>query len=265
MTTEIRFPSGATLRQVKKDAKTLKRELNIAHHEALNAAAKQHGFNLDWRELQSRLDRGGVLVDLKFQCNVSLPLTLLRPAGMIIGPTGSGKTAVAAELCVNVLREGIPVVYLVYDFMRPYSTIPGYIADAMRSPSANVVGFKTQTITTDVSLADVLEGIAPRPGTLIILEEPQALSGLDTAALRNACVKWQVGFVGLVQHADASRHNIEACLSFIIDATDLNGDGSTLSIHHTDSLARVRQSRLKVINTHQSVFHTFAAVIQRPD
>lgn len=199
MTNEIRFPSGATLRQVKKDAKTLKRELNIAHHEALNAAAKQHGFNLDWRELQSRFDRGGVLVDLKFQCNVSLPLTLLRPTGFVVGPTGSGKPAIAAELCVNLLNEGIPVVYLVYDFMRAYSTIPGFIGDAMRSAPANVPGFKVHTISTEASFSDVLDSIAPRPGTLIIVEEPQTLSGFDTASLRNACVKWQVGFVGVVQ------------------------------------------------------------------
>jgi len=156
MQNEVRFPSGATLRQVKKDAKTIKRELNIPHHEALNEAARRHGLNLDWRDLQSRLDRGGELVKLSFQCNLSFALTLMRPTGFVIGSTGSGTTAIAAELCVNLLKTGTPVVHLVHDFMRLHSTIPGYIGDAMRSAPALVPGFKAHTLTKGETFADVL-------------------------------------------------------------------------------------------------------------
>lgn len=260
---QIRFPSGATLSQVKKDAKALKRELNIPHHEALDAAVRQHGFNLDWNDIQSLLTRDGELVKLPFQCNVVLSLSMLRPAGFVVGPTGCDKTSIVAEMCVNVLKDGGKVVHLMYDFLG-YSTIPGYIGDAMLASSKNVPGFTSHTIDGRETLAKVLATVAPLPGTLIVLEEPQALAGFDTNSLCDACNQWQVGFIGLVQNTEAISHIAEGRVSFMIDASDLNGPGYTLKIDQPEGRSQVRSTLLKAVMAYRSLFHTFAALIDRP-
>ncbi|MPQ69440.1 hypothetical protein [Pseudomonas sp. MWU12-2323] len=260
---QIRFPSGATLSQVKKDAKAFKRERNIPHHEALDAAVRQHGFNLDWNDIQSLLTRGGEFVKIPFQCNVSLSLSMLRPAGFVVGPTGCDKTSIAAEMCVNVLKDGGKVVHLMYDYYG-YSTIPGYIGDAMGSSSKNVPGFTRHTIDGREPLTKVLASVAPLPGTLIVLEEPQVIAGFDTKSLCDACIQWQVGFIGLVQHTEVISNIEESRVSFMIDASDLNGPGNTLKIDQAEGRSKTHSMRLKAMQVYRSLFHTFAVLINRP-
>jgi len=51
----LRFPSGATVEQAKKDAKRLKKSENISNTKALNAIARQHGIDLDWDKAIEKL------------------------------------------------------------------------------------------------------------------------------------------------------------------------------------------------------------------
>ena len=220
MTDELRFPSGATMSQVKKDAKSIKRERNVSHSEALDAAAKQHGFNLPWNEVQSRLSSRGDLLELAFQCGINPTLTLQRPIGFILGPTGSGKTAIAAEICVNLLRAGGVVLNLIPDVLG-YSTIPGFIADEMCQASSTVPGFKRHDVAKGQSLSDLLTELSPKPGTLVVMEEPQTLAGFDALTIYAACAKWQLGFVGVAQDNSVFEIVGGDRLSFFIDAEGL--------------------------------------------
>lgn len=217
MTDDLRFPSGATMRQVKKDAKSIKRERNVSHSEALDAAAKLHGLDLPWNEVQSHLSKRVDGLDLAFQCGINPTLTHQRPIGFILGPTGSGKTAIAAEICVNRLRAGGEVLNLVPDILG-YSTIPGFIADEMRQASATVPGYKRHNVAEGQTLSDLLTQVSPMGGTLIVMEEPQTLAGFDALSLYAACAKWQVGFVAVVQDKSVSDIVDEDRLSFFIDA-----------------------------------------------
>lgn len=220
MTDDPRFPSGATMSQVKKDAKSIKRERNVSHSEALDAAAKLHGLDLPWNEVQSRLSIRSAVLDLAFQCGINPTLTHKRPIGFILGPTGSGKTAIAAEICVNRLRAGGQVLNLIPEILG-YSTIPGFIADDMRQASATIPGYKMHSVAAGQSLSDLLTLLSPMAGTLIVMEEPQTLAGFDARSLNAACAKWQVGFVAVVQYKSVVE--IVGCdrCSFSIDAEGL--------------------------------------------
>ena len=48
MSTELRFPSGITVTQARKDAKKLARAESIKLHEAQNRVAHSNGLNLSW-------------------------------------------------------------------------------------------------------------------------------------------------------------------------------------------------------------------------
>lgn len=231
MSEKIRFPSGATVGQVKKDAKTIKRERNIPHHEALNIAARKHGLDIGWGEAQAALGNRHPLVTLTYQCELVLPLTAQRPLGVILGPTGCDKYAIAAEICFNLLNAGGSVVNLIPDF-KSYSTIPGYIADAMGMSSSKVGGFSSQAVQAKKRVADLFADIAPTPGTLIVMDEPQTLDDFFTESICNACINWQVGFLCLVQDGSATTSVSKDRVSMIIDASELQGVSRSVSLQH---------------------------------
>lgn len=232
MVDKFRLPSGASVRQVKKDAKTLKRELNISHHEALNVAAKQHGSDLDWNKLRLHLKNDDAVATLEFQCNLHLQLTLPRPLGFVIGPTGSGRSAIAAELCVNHLKAGRNVINLISE--HSYSTIPGYVGDAMGMISSNVPEFTRKHVEGKQNFTELLALLSPKPGTLIVMEEPQTLDQFDTTSISADCARWRVGFIGVVQ-SDSAISATKEQVGFIADATALTSNGSVNFAHWTDS------------------------------
>lgn len=231
MSQNIRFPSGATIGQVKKDAKTIKREQNIPHYEALNLAAHNHGLDIGWGEALASLRDHHILVKLTYQCELVLPLTGERPLGVIVGPTGCDKYAIAAEICFNHLNAGGSVVNLIPDF-KGYSTIPGYIADAMGMSSSKVGGFTSQAVQAKKRVTDLFADIAPAPGTLIVMDEPQTLADFFTESICNACLNWQVGFLCLFQDLAATTSLSKDRVSMIIDASELEGVSRSVSLQH---------------------------------
>lgn len=55
LSNETRFPSGATIDQVKKDAKKLAKAQGIPLHQAQDAAALKHGLALPWNRVNEWL------------------------------------------------------------------------------------------------------------------------------------------------------------------------------------------------------------------
>ncbi|MEZ8293445.1 hypothetical protein AB6D11_06280 [Vibrio splendidus] len=53
----LKFPSGRTVRRLKQDAKTLKREKNITLGQALNIVASENGLDMSWRSALKNLCR----------------------------------------------------------------------------------------------------------------------------------------------------------------------------------------------------------------
>lgn len=61
----LRFPSGTTVRRIKKDARKLSKSSSLSHSEALDCLAREHGINAPWSVALSRLrlnrDTGGLV------------------------------------------------------------------------------------------------------------------------------------------------------------------------------------------------------------
>lgn len=52
LTNSNRFPSGASIDQVKKDARKLAKSTGLSLHEALDQAAAEHGAQVPWNRIQ---------------------------------------------------------------------------------------------------------------------------------------------------------------------------------------------------------------------
>lgn len=123
----LKFPTGRSVQQLKKDANRLKKATNISLSEALNQCANYNGVDLPWHEALSTLQQ-----DTHLKLNLShsgheedhalikpqLKLDSKGTIGMILGASGCGKSVVAADYIELALQAGHQVQYLdlVYDF-----------------------------------------------------------------------------------------------------------------------------------------------------
>lgn len=98
-----RFPSGATLDQVKKDAKKLARTQNIPLNQAQDAAALKHGLALPWNRVNEWLTSQRVSAIASFTLPLDsgetkvVNLTCEQPLVMICGWVGCGKSTVGSQ------------------------------------------------------------------------------------------------------------------------------------------------------------------------
>ncbi len=75
--TPIRFPSGKTVEQIKKDAKRRARRQQIPHHQALDELARINGVDLPWAEALLRLF-GAPKADILFSIELDGLSTIYR-------------------------------------------------------------------------------------------------------------------------------------------------------------------------------------------
>ncbi|MBV7514576.1 ATP-binding protein [Pseudomonas sp. PDM25] len=104
MSNENRFPSGATIDQVKKDAKKLAKAQNIPLNQAQDAAALKHGLALPWNRVNEWLarQRGSAIASFSLPLDSGetkiVNLTSEQPLIMICGRVGCGKSTTALVL-----------------------------------------------------------------------------------------------------------------------------------------------------------------------
>ncbi|EPJ2934378.1 hypothetical protein L4O28_005377 [Pseudomonas aeruginosa] len=120
MTISNRFPSGASLDQVKKDAKKLAKSNGLSLHEALDQAAAAHGAQVPWHRIQEFLAGDD---DETLLARFALPLyaggvftvslTETRPMISVTGRTGAGKSTTALLIAERYLASCRGRVHLV--------------------------------------------------------------------------------------------------------------------------------------------------------
>lgn len=101
MSTELRFPSGITVTQAKKDAKKLARAESIKLHEAQNRIAKSNGMNLPWDKAIASLSAGkskGVVEGI-FSCDSITLMTIQKEAVANRKQTGIPYSDALLEAC----------------------------------------------------------------------------------------------------------------------------------------------------------------------
>ena len=106
-----RFPSGATLDQVKKDAKKLARTQNIPLNQAQDAAALKHGLAMPWNRVNEWLKSQRVSAIASFTLPLDsgetkvVNLTCEQPLVMICGWVGCGKSTTALVLAGQAMAK----------------------------------------------------------------------------------------------------------------------------------------------------------------
>ncbi|MFG8862751.1 hypothetical protein ACEPU5_27330 [Pseudomonas aeruginosa] len=131
MTISNRFPSGASLDQVKKDAKKLAKSNGLSLHEALDQAAAAHGAQVPWHRIQEFLAGDD---DETLLARFALPLyaggvftvslTETRPMISVTGRTGAGKSTTALLIAERYLASCRGRVHLVSPLhVQPTSTV----------------------------------------------------------------------------------------------------------------------------------------------
>ncbi|WP_137807240.1 MULTISPECIES: ATP-binding protein [unclassified Pseudomonas] len=104
LSNETRFPSGATIDQVKKDAKKLAKAQGIPLHQAQDAAALKHGLALPWNRVnewlagQSRSAIASFTLPLDNGETKTVNLTSEQPLVIVCGWVGCGKSTTALVL-----------------------------------------------------------------------------------------------------------------------------------------------------------------------
>ncbi|SBW85407.1 Conserved hypothetical protein (plasmid) [Pseudomonas veronii 1YdBTEX2] len=104
MPNDNRFPSGATIDQVKKDAKKLVKAQNIPLNQALDAAALKHGLALPWNRVNDWLggQKGSAIASFTLPLDNGgkkiVNLTYEQPLIMVCGWVGCGKSTTALVL-----------------------------------------------------------------------------------------------------------------------------------------------------------------------
>ncbi|MBD1389505.1 AAA family ATPase [Neiella sp. HB171785] len=113
MTDHLRFPSGKTVVQLKKDAKKVAAAKRIKLTAALDEIAFQNGADMPWSRAINWLKRPA-LHDISFSLPTNhgqlvVSLTQEKPVAVIVGETGTGKTSTALQLASEVLRNDVNV------------------------------------------------------------------------------------------------------------------------------------------------------------
>lgn len=110
MDDNLRFPSGITVKQAKKDAKKLAKEESIPLNQAQDLIAAKNGIAKPWSRAISFLKEvSSLIVSLEFPtvdghyCRQTLSAD--KNVGVICGVPGCGKSVLAAKAATRLLRD----------------------------------------------------------------------------------------------------------------------------------------------------------------
>ncbi|AJA17347.1 hypothetical protein ACUB14_001702 [Pseudomonas aeruginosa] len=214
MTISNRFPSGASLDQVKKDAKKLAKSNGLSLHEALDQAAAAHGAQVPWHRIQEFLAGDD---DETLLARFALPLyaggvftvslTETRPMISVTGRTGAGKSTTALLIAERYLASCRGRVHLVSPLhVQPTSTVEelseGCWMDVWDRISLKYPGRCVRVVCPERTAEMYMVGpldlshSQPERGDLVVLDEryhcAKGQSLIDVAEIARM---WRVGLI----------------------------------------------------------------------
>ncbi|MCU9526492.1 hypothetical protein OE325_32785 [Pseudomonas aeruginosa] len=214
MTISNRFPSGAFLDQVKKDAKKLAKSNGLSLHEALDQAAAAHGAQVPWHRIQEFLAGDD---DETLLARFALPLyaggvftvslTETRPMISVTGRTGAGKSTTALLIAERYLASCRGRVHLVSPLhVQPTSTVEelseGCWMDVWDRISLKYPGRCVRVVCPERTAEMYMVGpldlshSQPERGDLVVLDEryhcAKGQSLIDVAEIARM---WRVGLI----------------------------------------------------------------------
>lgn len=214
MTISNRFPSGASLDQVKKDAKKLAKSNGLSLHEALDQAATAHGAQVPWHRIQEFLAGDD---DETLLARFALPLyaggvftvslTETRPMISVTGRTGAGKSTTALLIAERYLASCRGRVHLVSPLhVQPTSTVEelseGCWMDVWDRISLKYPGRCVRVVCPERTAEMYMVGpldlshSQPERGDLVVLDEryhcAKGQSLIDVAEIARM---WRVGLI----------------------------------------------------------------------
>ncbi|HFH3772128.1 TPA: hypothetical protein ACGJZ4_005175 [Pseudomonas aeruginosa] len=214
MTISNRFPSGASLDQVKKDAKKLAKSNGLSLHEALDQAAAAHGAQVPWHRIQEFLAGDD---DETLLARFALPLyaggvftvslTETRPMISVTGRTGAGKSTTALLIAERYLASCRGRVHLVSPLhVQPTSTVEelseGCWMDVWVRISLKYPGRCVRVVCPERTAEMYMVGpldlshSQPERGDLVVLDEryhcAKGQSLIDVAEIARM---WRVGLI----------------------------------------------------------------------
>ncbi|HCF9534182.1 TPA: hypothetical protein NI657_000911 [Pseudomonas aeruginosa] len=214
MTISYRFPSGASLDQVKKDAKKLAKSNGLSLHEALDQAAAAHGAQVPWHRIQEFLAGDD---DETLLARFALPLyaggvftvslTETRPMISVTGRTGAGKSTTALLIAERYLASCRGRVHLVSPLhVQPTSTVEelseGCWMDVWDRISLKYPGRCVRVVCPERTAEMYMVGpldlshSQPERGDLVVLDEryhcAKGQSLIDVAEIARM---WRVGLI----------------------------------------------------------------------
>lgn len=214
LTISNRFPSGAFLDQVKKDAKKLAKSNGLSLHEALDQAAAAHGAQVPWHRIQEFLAGDD---DETLLARFALPLyaggvftvslTETRPMISVTGRTGAGKSTTALLIAERYLASCRGRVHLVSPLhVQPTSTVEelseGCWMDVWDRISLKYPGRCVRVVCPERTAEMYMVGpldlshSQPERGDLVVLDEryhcAKGQSLIDVAEIARM---WRVGLI----------------------------------------------------------------------
>ena len=214
LTISNRFPSGASLDQVKKDAKKLAKSNGLSLHEALDQAAAAHGAQVPWHRIQEFLAGDD---DETLLARFALPLyaggvftvslTETRPMISVTGRTGAGKSTTALLIAERYLASCRGRVHLVSPLhVQPTSTVEelseGCWMDVWDRISLKYPGRCVRVVCPERTAEMFMVGpldlshSQPERGDLVVLDEryhcAKGQSLIDVAEIARM---WRVGLI----------------------------------------------------------------------
>lgn len=214
LTITNRFPSGASIDQVKKDAKKLAKSEGLSLHEALDQAAAAHGAQVPWHRIQEFLAGDD---DETLLARFALPLyaggvftvslTETRPMISVTGRTRAGKSTSALLIADRYLSSCRGRVHLVSLLHHQPTSVVGEVSEcgwqdiwdriSLKYPGrcALVVCPERMAQTHMVGPLD-LSPTKPERGDLVVLDEryhcAKGQSLIDVAEIARM---WCVGLI----------------------------------------------------------------------
>ncbi|HGN3115173.1 TPA: hypothetical protein ACKRQV_001257 [Pseudomonas aeruginosa] len=191
MTENLRFPNGVTVRQAKKDAKTLASVFDIPLSEAQNLVAKKNGLDMLWSRAIEWLKVMDVPlaswhVPLCSGQELPLSVTAAAPVIVIAGVAGTGKSVFAVSLAIQHLRKcaGAEVHWVsTVEFPDMDASLPAdWAADNLLQALRR--RHQAQVWHHHRDLAGDLPGKGSPPGTLVVLDELGSSTSLPETLLR---------------------------------------------------------------------------------
>lgn len=221
----LRFPSGATVAQIKKDAKRMAKERAIPLHAALDTLASENGILMSWHKALAYLQHTSTpLFRLNLAINTELPnrpprhvIDIFPHIGpiLVLGGMGTGKSVLATHLASEALDSGATAVCI--------TSAPSGGRDlasrrllALKEHHGTRVQMEAQPPTLDTHMP---------AGGLLIVDEYTRNAALSLESLRRLAAEKCFAVAVISQDAPgllsdtALRHTAESCGALFIGAT----------------------------------------------